>query len=191
MPSLLFPVFLSLTNNNPATTALPTIPTTLAQAVPQTWILTLPIGARGKLNNHSTYPGTHPCGTQNIGRFAYQNCRKRRRPLVEMYRTTVAVLSNLDLNDLRPLAMNEKLVSAPVFPTPICSNRHSIFRKQGTSLNGGGVSHTNVVILRQLLIMRPPNLRPLSKFILRACGIHLPFQLHDFSPQFDLLVDIF
>lgn len=67
---------------------------TLAQAMPQIWTLTLPVGAFGKARIHSTYPGTQPCGIQKRGCFAYHNCRKKRRPLVTSQRTEATAVSN-------------------------------------------------------------------------------------------------
>lgn len=48
-----------------ATTASLIIPTTLAQAIAQICMLTLPRGALGNARIHSMYPGSQPFGIQN------------------------------------------------------------------------------------------------------------------------------
>ena len=84
-----------ITRTHTAANAEPTSCTTVVQATPQIWILTLPRGARGNASIHSMYPGTHPRGTQNKARFANQNCKKKRRPLVRDQRIKVAVWSKV------------------------------------------------------------------------------------------------
>ena len=89
-----------------ATTAAPTICTTVIHAIPHTCILTLPIGALGNESIHSMYHGTQPTGIQNIGCFEYQNCRMKRRPFVERKRRNWTERSKVDLKDFAPFAGN-------------------------------------------------------------------------------------
>ena len=89
------------TNTQAETTAAPTSCITVAQAVPQTCILALPVGALGNASSHSTYHGTHPLGIQNIGRFENQNCKSTRMPFVPSQRATVTALSKVLLNSWR------------------------------------------------------------------------------------------
>ena len=74
---------------------------TVVHAMNQTCTLTLPLGAFGNASSHSTHQGTHPCGSQNTGVFAHQNCSINRRPLVETHRTTVMVRSKVVREEAR------------------------------------------------------------------------------------------
>ena len=51
--------------------------------------------------------------------------------------------------------------------------------------------HTNLIILRKCLVMLSPQLRPFRKLVLRACTVHLPFQLDDLPPFFGLIPHTF
>lgn len=59
--------------------------TTCPTAKLHTWIDTLPMGALGNDRPHSTYPGTHPSGIQNIGSLLYQNSTNQRSPEVSIH----------------------------------------------------------------------------------------------------------
>ncbi len=91
------------------------------------------------------------------------------------------VRSKVDLKDLRLFAV-ECCVS-PCAPMPLKSPRFEVMASEVAVVN---VALTFFIILRQHLVMIPPNLRPFCEFILRARSIHLPLQAHHFSPQLDL-----
>ena len=49
---------------------------------------------------------------------------------------------------------------------------------------------TLLIILRHVLIMAPPQLRPLCKLVLRTRSVHLPLQAYDLLLELDLSLGV-